>query len=158
MKLTQTIHINADAQTIWPFIADPDLHTLWNPGIESIHRQSQGPASHGDVFEVIFKMSGKTKTRKVTVIQAQPARLIIFDHYMLWNQKEQTIVETYELTPNPSGVTITQTVDTSRSNIPKLLQLLFRVFQFFGKDLRPKTLVKLKHVIENPPELPDEIV
>lgn len=156
MKLTQFIHINADADTVWPFIADPDLHTLWNPGIISIQRQHPGAAQQGDQFEVLFIMSGKEKTRVVTVVQCQPTELIHFEHVMLWRDKQQLIAETYRLVPNASGVSITQTIDISQSKLPWFIQLLFRFFQLLGKDLRPKTLVKLKDVIENPPE-PDEL-
>ena len=139
--------IPADAYAVWPFVADPALQKEWNPKIVTVKREAYGPASMGEHFETIYRMSGKEGTTQVLVKTCEPPRHIVFEHRMPWQGREQIFLEEYHIAESPTGVRVTQVLDLSQARIPWFFRGVIWIISRFGKPADEPTLEALKRAV-----------
>lgn len=151
MKICHDIIIEADIDSVWPFIADPVLQSLWNPKIVAVDRTNNGPVTEGETFQSIYELNHKQRTTNVTVTQCHPPLNVEFDHHMIWQQKDQHHIESYILTQQGQSVHVQQTIDISMDGVPLIAKLLIRFISAFGKSQSTQPLTTLKNLIQNPP-------
>jgi uncharacterized protein YndB with AHSA1/START domain len=148
--MRESVTIAADAQAVWPLVADPVEHARWNSKVVSIARDRNGPVTRGERFEMIYRMSGRDNTTRVEVSHCQPPRSVVFRHRTQWRGREQISEEKYEIEPlahGAKGVKLTQTLDVSRA-VPWWASALIRFINRFGSRQGTSNLERLRDLVE----------
>ncbi len=148
MRLIESTIIDADANAVWPHVADPLLQSEWNPKIVSIARDRDGPVLKGERFEVIYRMSSRERETQVEVKTSQRPERVVFVHRMERQSKERFVEESYEITPHAGGVKVVQTIDLSHAGFPILLRPLIWFIHRFGWSAEEPYLDRLKNLLE----------
>lgn len=151
MPIRESTTIAADAERVWPFIADPKLHTKWNPKAVSVQRERVGVAFLNEQFVMTYRMAGKERTSQVEIAELEHARRIVFRHRMFSNGREQVMEERYEMKRTSQGVKVTQEIDLSRAGVPWYFRCLIWIITHLGKPVEEAYLHRLKRAVEASP-------
>src|SRR5260221_358984 len=150
MRLRESTIIAADADAVWPFLADPALQADWNPKVVSVERKRSGPVQFGERFEMIYRMSGRDRHTLVEVMELQIAQRVVYFHRINGKSAERIVEEAYEISPDGDGVRVVQTIDLTRAGIPWLLRLFIGLIHRYGWSAEEPYLERLKHLVEPP--------
>jgi uncharacterized protein YndB with AHSA1/START domain len=145
--MRESVIIAADAQAVWPLIADPVEHARWNDKVISIGRERNGPVTRGERFEMIYRMKGRDNTTRVEVTHCQRERCVVFRHRTGWRGHEQVSDEKYEIEPIAHGVRLTQTIDLSRA-VPGWALALIWLINRFGSRRGTSNLQRLSSLVQ----------
>jgi|GEM_PF-3235137 len=148
MKLVDSTDINADAQLVWPFVADPVFMSMWNPKIVAVQREADEPVRQGERFSVTYQMSGRESPSNVEVIACEPFQRVVYRHTITQQSKEQVVEECYEISPRGNGVRVKQVMDISHSGIPLVFRILIWFIMRFGRSVGQPYMEKLKEAVE----------
>lgn len=148
MQVRKSVLIEADATSVWPFVADPALQQLWNPKVVSVQRARSGPVFTRERFQMSYFLSGKNRQSQVEVLTFEPPLRVVFRHKMIWRDQEQTAEESYQITECHGCVEVVQTMDLSQLPIPWPARALISVISRFGRSIEEPYLEKLKGVVE----------
>ena len=148
MKLHDSIDIAAEAQIIWPYIADPVLMSAWNPKIVSVGRDGERPVEVGERFEMIYRLSRRDRETEVEVLECTPPQRVVYRHHMQLEERRGYADEIYDLSPRPAGTHLKQTIDMRRAGMPLIIRPLVWFVMRFGRPTGERYLEKLKRIVE----------
>jgi len=148
MRFQQSTIIAAKLSEVWPFVADPLLQAEWNPKLVSMDRSGTGPVRCGERFRMIYRMSGRDNVSRVEVTESTFPERVVFRHDISIKSKEQTIRESYDLTPLDDGVRIVQTLEMSLAGIPLPLRICMWLVHHVGRDTEEPYLDRLRARME----------
>jgi uncharacterized protein YndB with AHSA1/START domain len=143
----ESIDIAADAQAVWPLVADPAQHARWNEKVVSICRERKGPVTRGERFEMTYRVKGGESTTRVEVLECRPPHSVLFRHRTEWRGGEQISDEKYEIERIAHSVRLTQTIDFSQA-LPGWAVVLLRIISRLGSKVGKSNLQGLRDLAE----------
>lgn len=155
VKLHSTIDIDADADAVWPYVANPVLQSAWNEKIVAVDRPSDVIVTLGESFAMMYRMNGTDRESQVEVTVCDAPHAVTYRHTMTDGGKVRFAEEQYELTPlsRHRGVRLRQTIDMAGMGIPWFVRALFWFITKFGTPRGPEPLEELKKLIERQPAM-----
>jgi uncharacterized protein YndB with AHSA1/START domain len=148
LRIHESIIIAADADAVWPLIADPVRQADWNGRIVSVDRNRSGPAGQGDRFDMIFRMSGRDRKCRVDVIECDRPNRIAFRYSMTFKDIERIMEVSFDITSQPGGVRVDQ-IDQFTKGIPWLARVVMWLVNRFGWQAEEPHLGRLKKLAEH---------
>ena len=151
MFLRDSIRINRPPENVWRYLEDPELMTLWNPKIKAVVPVSWGQRGRGHRYRIKYVMGGKEREVSAEIEEYQsPVKLVI---RLTGGGLPPTgyAQEIYELSPEPGGTLLTQTIRVHNSGVNIFFRLLATFLQRFGKPTGKKYLAHLKELVEATP-------
>jgi uncharacterized protein YndB with AHSA1/START domain len=145
--MRDSVIIPADAQAVWPLVADPAEHARWNEKVVSIGRDRSGPVVRGERFEMIYRMKGRDSTTRVEVTECRPPHSVVFRHRTEWRGREQITEERYNIEPVAEGVKLTQHIDLSRA-VPAWALVIIWLINRLGTTQGTSNLQRLRSLVE----------
>lgn len=148
MSMSESIKISARLDEVWPFVADPVGHVIWNEKVVDIRRDSDTTVQLGERFEMTYRMSGKDRESEVEVVVCDPPNEVHFRHQYRWKAQFHYAVEKYRLRQHGEQVKVTQEIDMSESGIPWFFRVLIWFLSRFGKPVGQTNMERLKEAVE----------
>jgi len=148
MATGDSIEIAANLEEVWPFLADPVGHAVWNEKVVDVRRKSGELVRLGERFGMTYRLSGKDSQVEVEVIVCDPLREIHFRHQYRWKSQFRYAVEKYRLHQIGNHVEVTQEIDMSEIGIPWIFRLLIWFISRFGKFVGQSNMERLKEAVE----------
>lgn len=148
MSIYLKVKIDAPAEIIWPFVADPIEMARWNPKLVAVDRSRDGPVTFGECYQIIYRMSSKETEMEAMVERVdRPFHLTIRQRSDDWDESRYAL-ESYTLTESADRTRLTQHVDLSHAGVPLPIRLLIRLMTRFGRATGKPYLEKLKELAE----------
>src|SRR5688500_13049691 len=99
MRLTSRVTIAAPPDRVWPFVADPELMSRWNPKLIATDRTRTGPVSRLERYTLIYRLSGRPTEHEAEVIECSPPERLSIRLLQSTRRHPSAVsaVETYEL-------------------------------------------------------------
>ena len=145
MRMQTTI--NAPAEAVWPFVADPVLMSAWNEKIIEVECDHAGPASLGETYGITYVMSGRKVAAECEVILcAPPSEFAV--RCKLMQQPGRHVDECYNLTERGGHTRLTQFIDLRHSGIPRWALWIMRFIQGAGTAQGAPYLEVLQRTVE----------
>ena len=118
-------------RTVRPALNPPELRVIADPPLinSAVHAHS---SRHSHV--------------EVTLVE--PERRVTFRHRMIWKSTERIAEESYEISPDPNGVKVVQTINLTRAGIPWPFRLLIWFIHRFGWQTGEPDDQPLKRLVE----------
>jgi hypothetical protein len=149
MKLSDSIDIDADPDSIWPFLAIPQRMALWNSHVIAVERSGEQPVQMGERFTMTYKLSGPPRQSEVEVVQCQPPLLVAYQHRFMVKTRERSALESYELRVRNGTTRLRQTLDLGDVGIPWIFRPLIWWIHHFGRTVGESFLEELKRLVQN---------
>ena len=148
MTMVDSIKISASPEEVWPFVADPVGHAVWNEKIVDVRRESDQAVWLGERFGITFRMSGKDRESEAEVVVCEPPHEVHFRHQYRWKSQFRYVVEKYRLKQIGDQVEVTQEIDMTGTGIPWIFRALIWFISRFGKSEGQSNMEKLKEAVE----------
>jgi len=148
MTMSDSIRISATLEQVWPFVADPVGHAIWNEKVVEVRREADQTVRQGERFGMTYRMSGKDQESEVEVIACNPRHEVQFRHQYSWKSKYRYATEIYRLKHLGDQVEVTQEMDMSETGIPWIFRALIWFISRFGKSVGQSNMERLKEAVE----------
>ena len=76
MRIKESIVIDAPIDKVWPYIASPDLWSLFNAKITKCEQISPAGGRIGSVYTMDFRMGTKTTSTRCEITNLQIGKII----------------------------------------------------------------------------------
>ncbi|MGB0371930.1 MAG: SRPBCC family protein [Opitutales bacterium] len=132
MKLVEKKEIKATPEMVWEIIHDPGNMPAWNH--KCVFSESPPEIKEGAVFQVSYQMSREKTDMRGEIVQYKPNALIRFRYSGEVNGKPSEAEEILEIEPiGTNAVLVSNTVDISKSGLPRWVQVLAWLLSRFGR-------------------------
>lgn len=145
--MRMTVTINAPADLVWLFVADPVLMSAWNEKNVDIKRQQGGPVTLGESYQMTYVMKGNALASACEVVACKPPRELKIRCTML-DRPGRHVDECYTLTERDGQTHLVQLIDLRWSGIPRWALALIWFIQKTGKTQGTPYLKVLKTMAE----------
>jgi uncharacterized protein YndB with AHSA1/START domain len=148
MKLREVVDIDAPAEDVWPFIANPERMAAWHEKLLSVTRSALGTVRLGDRFDATYTMSGRQRPTSAEVVRCQPPIALTLRHRLSKLGPERFVDESYDLLPQGNATRLEQVVDFARAGLPLWARGLMWFISRFGTRTGESLLAPLKRAVE----------
>lgn len=150
------VRIDAPAEDVWPWVADPVRILRWNPKMVSVERGGKGPVSLGEPYGVVYEMGGRRSELMAEVIRCESPRDItaglhpaeVATRFHPSGGGPGVYVEVFRLEARGDHTFVSHFVDLQQAGLPRLARVLFFVLQRIGKPVGQPYLARLKELVE----------
>jgi ligand-binding SRPBCC domain-containing protein len=141
--------INAPADAVWMFVADPKMMMAWNPKVVKVSKINSGELQTGDSYTITYRMNSRDSAMRASVIRADKPRHL---HIRMVNQlpgdPQGTVDEVYDLTGKGDQTVLEQNINAD-IKINFFLNLLIKFILRFGRPSGERYLQTLKNLVED---------
>lgn len=152
MVIEDKIKINASPVEVWPYVADPEMHELWNPKIKKYTPVSPGKYAVGFRYRMTYLMSNKEIVMEAEIKSYEMPVLFVAEMVELIKTDsksyERRVVESYQLTDLGGVTLLEQHVEVINSGIHLFFRFLIWLIMKIGKPQGKRYLQKLKELVE----------
>lgn len=147
MRLTESVTIQAPAETVWFFLDDPDLVKAWNPKVIAWEPLGNTPRGPGFTFRIQYGMRGRQSWWEGRFSEYRPHTRLVWDLHDPAKPDHRTQLS-YELEPRGNAVRLTQHIDFPDAMIPLPFRWLVKLIFKTGKPRGERYLATLKRLAE----------
>ena len=152
--LRDSIQINRPPEAVWRVLEDPERMSSWNPNVRAVTPISWGGRTRGFRYQITYALSGRKNELSAEIEEYQePVRLVI--HLTGGNlPRNGYFREVYDLSKNPTGTLLTQTIQIHHSGINPFFRWVIWLLHRFGWPTGMTYLAALKDLVERGAEPP----
>jgi uncharacterized protein YndB with AHSA1/START domain len=149
MLFKDSIVIDAPIDKVWPYIASPDLWSLFNAKIGKCEQISPAGGRIGSVYTMDFRMGTKTTSTRCEITDLQlDKRIEVRSTISDSSQHTASATLTYELEDLGIKTMVNEQVAIAAPKINIFVWAIIWLVSRFGSLVGEKTLKKLKRIVE----------
>jgi uncharacterized protein YndB with AHSA1/START domain len=148
MRIKESIVIEVPIDKVWPYIASPDLWSLFNVKIAKCEQISEQGGRTGSTYAIDFRMGTKTTSTHCEIIDLQVGKIIQVRSTFSDSNQHASGTLTYELEDLGFKTKVSERSDFVLPDINIFVQAIIWLISRFGRPEGETNLQKLKRIVE----------
>ena len=139
MRVREDVLTKVPPERAWELLADPELHSLWNPRITRTTLGSRGPIGKGFRYRVQYDMGKGATEFDAEILEFDPPRRFVarLEERVKSTpeSRKRWCEERYELQPAGAGAYVLHEVIVHHSGVPWPIRAIFWFVMRFGEPV-----------------------